>query len=206
MSHEVFQMISNLDAEDIGTQLILQCAPLLGGLKTSNLLIIPEGGMAEVQRLLRNSSISYYVLSEHMGRETILLYRKEQLMTYLQESKVQAMLQGFGYLGKNFGEILSLFRLRYQSYVMGTGSFPHEMGLLLGYPAEDVEGFICNKGRNSLCTGYWKVYQNPVAKKQLFQRFEWVSEAMIRLMLAGTSVSDIIHHGSTGLLLGVCPA
>lgn len=38
--------------------------------------------------------------------------------------------------------------------------FPHEMGILLGYPVEDVEGFIINNGKNELYTGYWKVYDN----------------------------------------------
>ena len=50
--------------------------------------------------------------------------------------------------------------------------FPHEMGLLLGYPVEDVEGFIENKGHNYLYAGYWKVYGHVEEKKALFNRYE----------------------------------
>ena len=41
MSKEVFQMVEELNQEDLQTQLALQCAPLLTGIKVSNLLIIP---------------------------------------------------------------------------------------------------------------------------------------------------------------------
>ena len=34
------------------------------------------------------------------------------------------------------------------------GAFPHEIGLLLGYPVEDVLGFIRYQGKNYLYTGY----------------------------------------------------
>ena len=34
------------------------------------------------------------------------------------------------------------------------GAFPHEIGLLLGYPVEDVLGFIRHQGKNYLYTGY----------------------------------------------------
>lgn len=37
-------------------------------------------------------------------------------------------------------------------------AFPHEIGFFLGYPFDDVIGFIENKGENCLCTGCWKVY------------------------------------------------
>ena len=46
--------------------------------------------------------------------------------------------------------------------------FPHEMGLLLGYPIEDVRGFIEHNGCGCLYSGYWKVYRNvPVSYTHL---------------------------------------
>lgn len=35
--------------------------------------------------------------------------------------------------------------------------FPHEIGLFLGYPSEDVSGFIKHGAKNSKCVGTWKV-------------------------------------------------
>src|SRR5699024_9979090 len=45
-----------------------------------------------------------------------------------------------------------------QSQMTGRCSFPHEIGFFLGYPYEDVVGFIENEGENYLCSGCWKVY------------------------------------------------
>lgn len=35
--------------------------------------------------------------------------------------------------------------------------FPHEVGLFLSYPPEDVAGFIANNARRCKCAGLWKV-------------------------------------------------
>ena len=70
--------------------------------------------------------------------------------------------------------------------------FPHELGLLLGYPPEDVEGFIRHRGKNCLCTGYWKVYENREQKQQLFQRFEYAKENLVLLLSYGVGMADIM--------------
>ena len=46
--------------------------------------------------------------------------------------------------------------------------FPHEIGLFLGYPLGDVIGFIDNGGKNSRCTGCWKVYCNECEAMRTF--------------------------------------
>ena len=73
-----------------------------------------------------------------------------------------------------------------------TKDFPHEMGVLLGYPLEDVKGFINNRGRNFLYTGYWKVYSDLQQKMDLFGRFEQAKEQMIRLLSYGMDIQEII--------------
>lgn len=60
--------------------------------------------------------------------------------------------------------------------------FPHEMGLLLGYPIEDVRGFIEHNGCGCLYSGYWKVYRNVPLKKKMFEDFEKAKESVIQLL------------------------
>ena len=36
--------------------------------------------------------------------------------------------------------------------------FPHEIGLFLSYPPEDVQGFIDHHARDFKLSGLWKVY------------------------------------------------
>ena len=40
-------------------------------------------------------------------------------------------------------------------------AFPHEVGVLLGYPLADVLAFIAHDGRDELACGVWKAYINP---------------------------------------------
>ena len=63
----------------------------------------------------------------------------------------------FGYQTLRLIDIFEKLCARYQKYMKDHLSFPHELGLLLGYPVEDVLGFIRNEGRNYLYCGYWKV-------------------------------------------------
>lgn len=67
------------------------------------------------------------------------------------------------------------------------------MGILLGYPIEDVIGFMENKGHNCLFTGYWKVYHDQAAKRKLFERFEYAKESLIQLLHYGMSMSEIME-------------
>lgn len=85
-----------------------------------------------------------------------------------------------------------LFSKRYQNYMKDNQKFPHEMGLLLGYPIEDVKGFINNDGKNYLHIGYWKVYENLSEKLQLFRKFELAKETIIQLVSNGVMMRDII--------------
>ena len=89
-------------------------------------------------------------------------------------------------------DVLDLFKKRYCDNLCTTKDFPHEMGVLLGYPLEDVKGFINNRGRNFLYTGYWKVYSDLQQKMDLFGRFEQAKEQMIRLLSYGMDIQEII--------------
>ena len=42
MRQEVFEIVQKMDKDNIRTQMALQCAPLITGLKVANLLIIPS--------------------------------------------------------------------------------------------------------------------------------------------------------------------
>ena len=145
MSQEVFELVQGMDLKSIETQIALQCAPLISGLKVSNLLIISAEDEALVRVILRRSGISFFRLLRTGEKVTFLLFRKNPLEAYLKQQEVEAMLAEAGYAELSLGNILSTFQKRYAHYMSAGGRFPHEMGLLLGYPAEDVKGFVENE-------------------------------------------------------------
>ena len=86
-----------------------------------------------------------------------------------------------------------MFRMRYQNYKGNLQEFPHEMGILLGYPVEDVVGFMKDEGKDFLYTGYWKVYRNLAEKILLFRSYELVKEQQIQMIAEGIQMSQIIN-------------
>lgn len=192
MSQEVFELVQGMDLKSIETQIALQCAPLISGLKVSNLLIISAEDEALVRVILRRSGISFFRLLRTGEKVTFLLFRKNPLEAYLKQQEVEAMLAEAGYAELSLGNILSTFQKRYAHYMSAGGRFPHEMGLLLGYPAEDVKGFVENEGKNFLYSGYWKVYADVEEKRRLFQKFENAKETVIQLLSYGVGIQDIL--------------
>ena len=192
MSQEVFEIVQGMDLKAIETQLALQCAPLITGLKTSNLLIVQNEKVRQVRMLLRKTELAYFILFRGTEKTTILLFRHEPLSRYLQEPEVQKLLSKLGYDTRTFGKQVAVFAERYSNYMAGNGEFPHEMGVFLGYPVEDVKGFMENEGKNFLFSGYWKVYQDEAVKKDLFKKFDLAKETLIQLVANGVSMHDVI--------------
>lgn len=197
MSQEIYEIVKGMDLENIETQLALQCAPLITGLKVSNLLIISKGNEEVVKRILNRTGISYYRLIQTRTKTTFLLFRRNELEEFLSDENVRNVLMKAGYKSLQIDKILRTFSLRYEAYIQGDKSFPHEMGLLLGYPVEDVVGFVENNGKNFLYSGYWKVYENQKAKVKLFDKFKVAKETLIHLLSNGLSMSDIIDIYAT---------
>lgn len=193
MSREVFELMKNMNREDIETQLALQCAPLLTGLKVSNLLILRNENAAYVKELFENTELSYCPLYRTDKKLVFLIYKASELERYLMEPDVFAFFDKLGYRETDLNQMLAMFRKRYGDYRKEGKEFPHEMGLFLGYPLEDVYGFMKNKGENYLYTGYWKVYDNVPAKISLFEKYEQAKNTLVELLACGISMKFIME-------------
>ena len=73
--------------------------------------------------------------------------------------------------------------------------FPHEIGLFLGYPLEDVQGFIENCGKNYRLCGCWKVYGDPQAALRCFARYEKCARVYLQCYQNGHSLSRLTVAG-----------
>ena len=193
MSQEVFEIVQGMDLENIENQLALQCAPLITGLKVSNLLIVHKDSVPGVKKILENTGISYVILAKTQEKTMLLLYKADELAAYMERKSVKKLLTDMGYENHDLYEVLLMFQSRFRHYQSGCAEFPHEMVILLGYPVEDVHGFIKNKGKNSLYSGYWKVYENLPAKMRLFHKYDQSKETVIQLVSCGVSIIDVIE-------------
>ncbi|WP_167956441.1 DUF3793 family protein [Anaerosporobacter faecicola] len=194
MSQELLQMIYSLNQEDITTQLALQCAPVLTGIKMSNLFIIHNSYGKMIYDIFKNSPISISVICRSADKTTYLLYNKEKIVSYLSETKVQELMHILGYKKVELYAALVELRGRYTAYKEQSKPFPHELGILLGYPVEDVIGFIQNKGKNFLYTGYWKVYENLPETLKIFQLFHQARENVLKMLTQGVTIQSILSQ------------
>lgn len=182
MCQEIYHMMRTMNQDGLEFQLALQCAPLIIGIKISNLLMVCGKREDAVQELLEGSDISCFCVMSSPKKTAFLLYRKAELEQCLTDDKVRAVFRKLGYEDFSLDYVLPMFRKRYEAHMNGEQQFPHEMGLLLGYPIEDVVGFMEHSGKEYLYSGYWKVYENVPAKKQIFVRYDEARETLIRLL------------------------
>jgi hypothetical protein len=199
MRNATWELATSRKIEETELQLALQCAPLIAGLKLANLLNIHPNGFSTVKALVEDSDISWHILFQTEEKMLLLLYHSESLKAYLSYDKVEQFFMDAGYHSIELSEILLELCMRYQRYMVKKDGFPHEMGLLLGYPLEDVTGFIENRGEHFLCSGYWKVYENRDRKLRMFESFENARESILKLLSCGISMMEIIHKSDFGL-------
>lgn len=193
MSHETLDIIQGIDWKDIEMQIAFHCAPLIAGLKLSNLLMLQSEELDRGTSILKRAGISYFVVAVTNGKVAVLLFDRQRLESYLRKEEVWKIFQDMGYQNYAMGKVLYSFRQRYEGYLLWNQEFPHEMGLLLGYPIEDVKGFILNEGENCLYTGYWKVYEDLPEKMIVFRQFEKARDMLIGLLSNGITIAEVVQ-------------
>lgn len=196
MSFDIVDIIKEMDVHSIPLQLALQCAPVISGIKISNLLTIPAKSLRELSVVLKKTELSFRILYPGRERLVILIFREAKLREYLSREEVMAFIYKCGYETSDISKIFPVFVKRYMRYMELKQDFPHELGLFLGYPIEDVEGFIKENGKNYLYSGYWKVYKDAELKIRLFKNYEKVQTEIVRLLYEGLDIMDIITNYS----------
>lgn len=175
--------------------LAYHCAPAMAGIKSADL--ISWDGRAQdfpalveaYDRVLAGRGIRLRLLCTCKRRCLVLVYRPECLTRQLSLPGVRRMLGEEGYPTEG-GLESQLDELRAR---LSGGAFPHEVGLFLGYPPEDVEGFCRHQGRNFKLCGCWKVYSNVEHAKQRFHRYHCCRKALCRRVEAGTPLARLFR-------------
>ncbi|CUX47348.1 DUF3793 family protein [Clostridium sp. C105KSO13] len=182
-------------------QIVLQCAPLLKGLKISCSITMDSVLYYELEHIFGGTGILYRKLTEDGGRCFVLFYREEELCEYLKRPEVRKFIRKFGYEDMDLKNMISRLSYRISLLLANHMGFPHEIGVFLGYPVEDVRGFIENQGQKYLLLGYWKVYSNPVAAKVLFIQYDQAKTSAVNEFLTGKSMREIVQNPLTNPLL-----
>lgn len=171
--------------EKIGFRVVTQCAPVLKGIKVSNIITIQPEMHLNIRKHLKGSRIICIPLYSEPKKELLFLYRYDRLEMHLKRKDVRRFLERFGYLDMSVAGVIIRLRQRYAEYARGKKEFPHELGVILEYPVKDVEGFIENQGRNCLMERYWKVYHNKEQAERIFKLYDQVKEEAMAEIVSG---------------------
>ncbi len=171
-----------------------QCGPALTGIKPSNLVSISKDRFTdihdEIQRLnleLNKKGILFEVMHEFPDRVLVLVYRPIQLYKYLKSEDIRKFLLSYGYpLNASLSEYIYILKSR-----LNNDDFPHEIGAFLGYPLDDIYGFIYHKYDGVLFVGEWKVYSNEETARKLFKRFSVCRNMILKRLKRGESLAKI---------------
>lgn len=167
---------------------VFHCAPTLAGIKNGSLFTSDYSEKSDVLSSLRclncrlaPKGLRVLPLRYSDKKVLIYVYRPRGLARDLEHSEARMLLSEAGYSASDADKnVIELMRR-----INETGEFPHEIGLFLSYPPEDVRGFIENGGRDCKCVGTWKVYGDEEAARQTFSRYKQCTNEYCELYRCG---------------------
>ncbi len=178
--------------------IIQHCSPTLAGIKTGNLFRCHYSDRTEFLDLIRSLnkrivpkgvSIIPVCLSDDCA--LVYVYRQSRLVEDFKDDEVAKLLNEYGYEVSNPNSCVS--KLCQKLY--GRGSFPHEIGLFLGYPPADVRGFIESPSKGYKLVGFWKVYGDEVSAANKFELYRKCEQIYKKQWNEGKSIERLTVAG-----------
>ncbi len=167
---------------------VRHCSPTILGIKTGNMFTCrfknEKSEISYIKSLnerLVSKGMRIVPLRRHNGSTLIYVYRPSLLKKDLEKDLAQSLLKNLGYSCNSINKCI----IRLIQRLEKNKDFPHEIGLFLGYPPEDVWGFIKNNANGCKCVGCWKVYGDEVKAKQLFEKYKKCTELCCSLNKKG---------------------
>lgn len=170
------------------------------------------------QRQVSSAGVAIRILAWKRCGALVYVYRPCELAAYLLDRRAARPLGGEGYRIGDLEACLDELARRLQdrprtnagrahdgskpcpcSNRACRSEFPHEIGFFLGYPYEDVIGFIKNRGQNYLEVGPWKVYANQTQARQTFARYRRCARIYARAYQCGQGLRCLTVNGRNAM-------
>lgn len=178
--------------------LVKHCSPTLAGMKTGSIFVCRYDSADDMRRSVRhwNKTLSGKGLRilplRYSGSSALIyLYRPAKLRKDLADEQASRILRSCGYPAEAPGRCI----VRLVRRLSECGEFPHEIGLFLGYPPEDVGGFMENRACNCKCCGCWKVYGDAEAAQKTFAKYKKCTQVYCAQHANGKSIERLTVAG-----------
>lgn len=172
----------------------IHCAPVLLGVKTANTISVYKTDLGLLLGIISETGLFALKLYECKEKCILFIYREDLIHRHLEKKDVRLFLTDYGYFSMmNTEKYLYKLVQKFQEYARKEREFPHELGVFLQYPIEDMKGFIRNSGKNYLSCGYWKVYQNEKYAKEAFENYDNAKKTVAYYLEQGCMLCDIVR-------------
>ena len=179
--------------------IVENCSPTLAGIKTGNIFTVDRSLITDIKKELCELNKCFTqkglrVIPLRVSEKNVLLYvyRPDRLKEDLSCKEARCILLENGYSCNSIEK--DIVHLIHQ--IHNSKSFPHEIGLFLGYPPVDVKGFMEDSRKGVKCVGYWKVYGDKEKAEKIFSQYRKCTDAYKRCLSKGRLLSSMIVRTS----------
>ncbi|MDR1399318.1 MAG: DUF3793 family protein [Treponema sp.] len=162
------------------------CAPVLLGKKPAALFPKPLGWDETLTKMPLPGDMRFLLLQRPERKALVFTYRPRLLSCALDTDEARETLGALGYPAAADEPALCLAFLA-RRFREGM-DFPHEIGFFLGYPPEDVLGFIHHRGNYCKLCGVWKVYGDAVRAAAMFAEYAKCRERLLKHVQNGGAI------------------
>lgn len=132
--------------------------------------------------------LNFCELSRDDKHVVVLFYHSKRLEQSLEDKECSCFLKSCGYsCPKDIKGSLNTLRQRYMQ------KCPHEIGVFLGYPIDDVKIFASGDQAEPMVIGYWKVYSKVNEALKTFARYDKARENVTTSLMSGIHPTQILH-------------
>ena len=193
----------NTPLDCLTAHLMLECSEVLADVKPANLISLVNRTRSCGRNLYqlwqrhhkelapRLAGLNFMVLQTRERALLLLCYRRANLERHLSHTGIRTLLHKAGYeAGASCETLLEELCRR----IGNNDSFPHEIGLFIGYPAKDVAAFMGLIKLPFTCQGPWKIYGDPKQSLGLAAQHRCCRQMMSDVLASGTPSALELHN------------
>lgn len=193
---EFHNKLKTLTSEEyIKSFIVYNSSQVIAGVKPASTMTIKksckkgyESWKSIGEDFVRSINLEAMELREDENSLIVLVFNRKLLYKVISEEKTKNLLLNLGYKNRvDVTEYLNTLKNRYM-----INNCPHELGIFLGIPIEDVNDFISCSEKKCLYCGYWKVYNNFDNAIKTFKMFDDIKDYTTDSLIKGVDLKDIV--------------
>lgn len=190
------------DIEYLLSVIMCNAAPTIKNHKTSSLINFRNNNrnLKDIWEKYKNEvkekiDVDFFELKKDETSTLVLFYNREKIKLGIRDNRSMEFLKRFGYNeNMDIHECLSLLGKRFKNLC------PHEIGVFLGYPIEDVVSFVDYPSSKCKMVGYWKVYHDIEKAEIIFNKYDEIKHDIMTLMMKGMKPTEVLNIKALSLV------